>query len=279
MAAEEDQFPLRPGVGNGLRSGDYAEPRLYGPMSAGTGCDQGRPHVRPIDLSFQARGAGPDRPNYENLFADLARSGVRLTSISACPYDFGGCACGRCNPWIVTFAKLMHEIHAMALRYHPRIEMHMIGWWWSAEEHRLFADWVNRQAPGWVESAYLHILYDATKAADVRLPERCRRGAFVHIGYAAPDKPEDIYGLYGSGDRAGANLADHPVVVGPWRDGFMAYSEGVFDDVNKALLAGITWGSSTRPTKCCGAMPNAISPPTPTGGRLGQMADRMGASF
>jgi len=36
--------------------------------------------------------------DYENLFADLARSGVRLTSLNAGPYDFGGCRCKKCEP-------------------------------------------------------------------------------------------------------------------------------------------------------------------------------------
>ena len=78
--------------------------------------------------------------NHENWFRDLAESGVKLHALSAAPYDFGGCACKKCNPWILTFAELCREIHATAEKYHPGIEMRMVGWWWQPEEHRLFAE-------------------------------------------------------------------------------------------------------------------------------------------
>ena len=33
-------------------------------------------------------------------------AGVNLTAISSAPYDYGGCACDQCKPWIITFAQL-----------------------------------------------------------------------------------------------------------------------------------------------------------------------------
>jgi len=180
--------------------------------------------------------------NYRNLFSDLAESGVRLSSLVAAPYDYGGCACSKCQPWILTFAKLCKDIHKIAEEYHPGIEMHFIGWWWSETEHALFADWADREAPGWVKSIALHIPYGETTVSDVRLPKGCERRAFIHIGYGDIAKPRDIYGHLGP-------------VVAPIRipetvrslydlgvTGFMAYSEGVYEDVNKALVAGLSSG-------------------------------------
>ncbi|NMC19619.1 MAG: hypothetical protein GYA33_04295, partial [Thermogutta sp.] len=63
--------------------------------------------------------------DYENLFRDLAAAGVRLSAVAAAPYDFGGCGCERCKPWILTFAELTREIHALAERYHPGVELDM----------------------------------------------------------------------------------------------------------------------------------------------------------
>jgi hypothetical protein len=179
--------------------------------------------------------------DYENLFADLAKSGVQLAAINAAPYDYGGCNCPKCKPWIVTFGKLSRDIHALAKRYYPDVELHMIGWWWTPEEHRQLADWADREAPGLIKAMYLHILYDKTEVADARLPRDCKKYAFVHIGYS---------------DRAGDDQYSHlGPTIAPVRmpktvqdlaaariDGFMAYSEGVFDDANKALLAGIGSG-------------------------------------
>jgi hypothetical protein len=180
--------------------------------------------------------------NYERLFADLARSGVRLAALSACPYDYGGCACRKCQPWVITFAELCREIHQIARRHHPAVEMHFIGWWWGRDEHTLFAVWCDRKMPGWAKSMALHIPYENTGVADVALPNGCEKRAFVHIGYADLAQPKDTYGHLGP-LVAPTRL---PKTVNDLRSqgvkGVMAYSEGVLDDVNKALLGGLLGG-------------------------------------
>jgi hypothetical protein len=180
--------------------------------------------------------------NHENWFKDLAETGVKLRALAACPYDFGGCACDKCNPWILTFARLCREIHAIAERYHPDIEMRFVGWWWSAEEHRLFADWADAEAPGWVKSITQHIPYDQSDVADVPLPRGCERQAFVHISYAEGAAPRDFYGHLGpliAADRIERTLH---ALKQRGCTGWMAYTEGVYDDVNKAMLAGLSAG-------------------------------------
>lgn len=180
--------------------------------------------------------------NYENLFADLAASGVRLSALVAAPYDFGGCACEKCRPWILTFAQLSREIYEIGRKYYPKLRMEMIGWWWQPEEHELFATWCEEHHPGWVEQMYLHIPYGQTDVASVPLPEGCARSAFVHIGYADQATPRDVYGHLGPViaparlEKTVHDLARHGC------RGVMAYSEGVFDDVNKAILAGLASG-------------------------------------
>lgn len=181
--------------------------------------------------------------NWENLFAHLAKSGVQLEALHACPYDYGGCRCDKCKPWILTFSKLTHEIYEIARKYHPKVNMTMVGWWWTAEEHRLFADWVDQNAPGWVDIMYLHMPYNATKIALVPLPKGCKLGAFVHIGYSdTVGAARDIYGHFGpvvAAERIQKSVIDlkaQGVVA------VNAYSEGVLDDVNKAILGGLSTG-------------------------------------
>ena len=180
--------------------------------------------------------------NYQNLFADLAKAGVNLTAINAAPYDYGGCACDQCKPWIITFAQLTLDIHKIARTYHPKVELHFIGWWWTAEEHKLFAEWMDEHAPGVAVSMSLHIPYDQTGVADVPLPKGCRKHAFVHIGYPDRSVPRDIYAKTGpvvAPKRIAAtvtNLSTQSVT------GIMAYSEGIYDDVNKALLGALFTG-------------------------------------
>jgi len=181
--------------------------------------------------------------NYDNLFADLAKAGVRLSGLSACPYDYGGCACESCKPWILTFARLCREIHALAEKHHPGIEMHFVGWWWSDDEHRLFAEWADQDAPGWAKSIALHIPYGETDVSNVPLPKGCERHAFVHIGYADQAAPRDLYGHLGP--VIAAERLAHTVAAlrAHGCTGVMAYSEGVYEDANKALLAGLSSGA------------------------------------
>lgn len=178
----------------------------------------------------------------ENLFSDLNKSGIRLSALWACPYDFGGCACEQCKPWILTFAKLCRDIHMIAERYHPGIEMRFIGWWWSEEEHKLFAEWCDREAPGWAKSIALHIPYDAADVSGVVLPKDCQRQAFVHIGYAEESTAMDIYGHLGGICAADRLSRTVNALKARGCTGVMAYSEGVFEDVNKAVLAGLSSG-------------------------------------
>jgi hypothetical protein len=180
--------------------------------------------------------------DYDSLFADLARSGVRLTYINTCPYDFGGCRCKQCEPWILTYAQLAREIFLAARKHFPQIKMDMVGWWWTAEEHRLLAQWADQHAPGWIEHIYLHLPYGATRVADVPLPKGCARGAFVHISYAEQAAPRDVYGHLGPViaaerlEQTVSELRTQGVAA------VMAYSEGVFEDANKAILAGLASG-------------------------------------
>lgn len=180
--------------------------------------------------------------NYTNLFQDLARAGVRLSAVVACPYDFGGCGCDQCRPWILTFAKLTQEIYAIGRKYNPNLELHMVGWWWEAEEHRLFAEWADREMPGAVRRMYLHIPYGKTSVADVPLPKGCERSAFVHIGYGDLASPRDSY--FHLGPVAAPSRLEETVknLASQGCTGVMAYSEGLFDDVNKAILAGLGCG-------------------------------------
>lgn len=179
--------------------------------------------------------------NFERWFSDLADAGLRFTAFTAFAYDYGGCDCPQCRPWILTFARLMKEIHAVAERHHPRIEPWFCSWWWTPEEHAQFNAWAAREAPGWLRGMTMHIEYGQTVPKEVAVPEGCRKLAFVHIGYG-DQRDREVYG------RLGAVIAPQrlPQTLVHLRErgveGFQAYSEGVLDDCNKTLLAGLGSG-------------------------------------
>jgi|YelNatPaOPRAMG01_1025707.scaffolds.fasta_scaffold59431_1 hypothetical protein len=183
--------------------------------------------------------------NYDELFKDLAKSGINLDAVTYAAYDFGGCACRKCNPWIVTFAELCREIHDVAAKYFPRVEMRFCCWWWDSKDHNLFADWVDKHIPGEVKGMALWIKYDEDKPASVppgRLPEECGEAYFIHVGYSDDRADNDVYGQWGpvvAPNRIPRTLENLKKARG---EGFMAYSEGIFDDVNKAILGGLSSG-------------------------------------
>jgi hypothetical protein len=183
--------------------------------------------------------------NYDQWFKDLAKSNISLNSITAAPYDFGGCGGEECDPWILTFAKLSKEIHENAIKYFPEVEMRFCSWWVDSKEHDLFADWVDKNAFGWAKGMSLWIKYSEDKPSSVppgRLPKGCKEDFFVHIGYSDKQEERDLYGEWGptlAPNRIPKTLDSLKNVNG---EGFMAYSEGIFDDVNKALLAGLSSG-------------------------------------
>jgi hypothetical protein len=182
--------------------------------------------------------------NHKRLFNRLYTAGITLNSISFCPYDYGGCACPNCAPWILTFGHLARDIIQIARGLFPTIRPRLVGWWWTAEDHVLFNAWAGIEEPGLFCSLSRHVPYGATAPGEHGdLPRGCDPHLFIHIGY--PDqrgKPSDCYGPWGpmvAGHRLPQTLdwmaANH-------HDGFVAYSEGISDDVNKAIVAGIGSG-------------------------------------
>lgn len=206
---------------------DDSDPRYFGQLACPS-----KPEGREIILE-----------NHRRLFADLYAADVRLDSLCACPYDFGGCACEACQPWITTFGQLYLEIHELAKTFYPDIQARLAGWWWTADDHARFQAWADRVAPGRFISLAGHIPYgELGPAAGLALPEECAPHAFVHISYGDQAQPRDVYGSWGpvvAAERIPATLARLKEMG---IDGYMAYSEGLVDDINKALLGGLSSG-------------------------------------
>jgi len=179
--------------------------------------------------------------NYDHLFSDLVQDGTTLDAVSFFAYDWGGCGCEKCKPWIKTFIGLARDVYEVGKKYFPELKCNMVGWWWTPEEHEIVADWVDENAPGMIDTFFLHIPYGSTGPADVRLPKGAKRGAFVHIGYGRNDQPDD-YGQFGpvaAGNRIQTTLNN---LRAAGADRIECYSEGVYDDLNKAIVCGLASG-------------------------------------
>lgn len=179
--------------------------------------------------------------NYRRLFDDFVARGLRLESISGGAYDYGGCACEHCQPWIVTFGRLFKQIAGLAQEFFGAIQVDLWGWWWSDDDHRAFSDWANAEAPGFFQTMAYHLPYSATEYAVRPIPAGCAERAFVHIAYGEKSN-RDAYCHYGANIAPARLEKTVRYLASRGASGFLAYSEGDHDDVNKALVAGLGSG-------------------------------------
>ena len=179
--------------------------------------------------------------NHRTLFRDFAERGLRLASISAGAYDFGGCACEQCRPWIVSFGRLAKAIVEVGEEVFGPVQADLWGWWWTDDDHRDFAAWADREAPGRFRGFANHILYGESRYAPRPLPKGMAERAFVHIGYGDV-AGIDVYGHYGPPVAARRLETTYRHLVERGADGFLAYSEGAFDEINKAVMGGLASG-------------------------------------
>ena len=189
--------------------------------------------------------------NARELFELMAAAGVELGNIHGFAYDYGGCSCEKCSPWIVTMAKLFLDELEVAREFFPDCTPRLIGWWVTEEEHEFLADWADEHAPGVFKSCALHIQYGNTRPlGSPRLPEGCEPHAFVHIGYnSVPTTPKDVYGIFGpvvAPERLEATERDLSELG---CTGYVTYDEGACDDVNRDIWASLTSGRAQGAVK------------------------------
>ncbi|MHB0939680.1 MAG: hypothetical protein ACYDCO_27350 [Armatimonadota bacterium] len=172
--------------------------------------------------------------NHENLFADLAASGVQLDRLVYGPYDDGGCACDLCQPYYPTFLGMVTEIHEIARRYFPGIRADLCGWWVSEEEIQQIKAFAAGPAKDWINEFQISVSYEAfgsasVTAADCGLPA----SIFFHIGYSHDKR--DVY--LATGAHAAPQRIQHTFrrVTEHGLRGFNTYNESFGDHYNQFL--------------------------------------------
>ena len=170
--------------------------------------------------------------NRENLYRTAGELGVKFSYIVHNPHDFGGCACDKCEPWILTWIELSEEVHSIAVKYHPNVKMYLTTWMCSREEIQTLFDFVRMEKPEWLAGIV------------------GRRGVMDGSGGKLPPQYalvswQTIFGC-GAWECYGRMGADPmPLFLQrKMRDmnklGFRTvhtYSEGIYDDINTAIVA------------------------------------------
>jgi hypothetical protein len=171
--------------------------------------------------------------NKESLFRDMAQAGISLDNALIFPYDTGGCACDRCRPWVVTFIKLSEEIAGVLHRYHPSAHCYLSDWHCTDNEAEVIIDYLAARRPSWL--------------AGIWKDDRHPMNRFHEVDRGYPIAAFLDVTMIGAWGTMGAN--PFPArLQSVFRDmaqngisGYMAYSEGIFDDFNKALAARLAW--------------------------------------
>jgi hypothetical protein len=177
--------------------------------------------------------------NKENLYRDVANSGLRLDHVLYFAYDTGGCFEEACKPWMLTFLKLTEDYSGVLQQYHPGARAYVTDWAANGDEDETITDYLNqhpqtRIAGVWKEerSAMEHYA-----RLDKRFPlfifvDVTMVGGWGTIG-AQPFPTRMSYSV-GDGYRNGVT-------------GLMMYTEGIYDDFNKALATQVAWDPSKNP--------------------------------
>jgi hypothetical protein len=188
-------------------------------------------------------------------------SGIKPAHVLIFAYDSGGCSCAQCRPWVTNgYPKAAARVARLVKEKHPGAEVALVTWAFTPDE---WAD-LNKAVAArpadweWADSVLATLvvgtggasprffLFDAPKKAGDAATARLTCGdrpllAFARMG------AHDMYpwGAFGAnptpeGCQAAWNLVKHQS-HGGW-----PYSEGIFDDINKAIFTQFGW-SPDRP--------------------------------
>jgi len=200
----------------------------------------------------------------------------RLDAVFTASGDPGGCRCDDCRPWPTTYLAMAAEQAAVLRRHHPQARYYLSNQQMRAEENDLFLGLLVREQPDWltgvlwgpqsrslpemrerIPQCYQVILYpDITHAAVCQHPvEGWEKERALFFERRSPTyRPLATRALWEATKR--------------YADGSKPYSEGVYDDLNKAVWTGSQW---------CVTTPHATMPvagPEPLGEIVHQYARR-----
>lgn len=176
--------------------------------------------------------------NARTLFEKMA--GAQIDILVFWPYDEGGCACEKCRPWGCNgFLKLSRQLAELGRGYFPKLQTVLSTWMFDTppeEEWQGLTDALEKEN-GWVD----YILADAHEdfpryPLDVCVPGKLPLLNFPEIsmwgnspwgGFGANPLPRRLQRLW---DQVKQKVS-----------GGFPYSEGIYEDINKAIVVQYYW--------------------------------------
>lgn len=178
-------------------------------------------------------------------FLERIRETTSLDWLCLWPYDQGGCNCELCTPWPATYLDFGREIAELTAQILPDTEIQVSAWWIgthrSGEDEAFFDRLYKRER--W---------FSTIVVGTVELRRWLSNRRHVPDDYKLLLFPEiSMFDALPWGSR-GANPAprkftEEMAQLGPYIGGAMPYSEGRYEDINKAVWAQLQWDPSRDP--------------------------------
>jgi hypothetical protein len=177
--------------------------------------------------------------NYRELYRDLKKSKIEVQAFDIGFYDRGGCHCELCKPWVKTGITFVGARHAKTIKeYYPKSDFHVNDWHFDimhdgVDEIEWTKNYLKSLKPDWINSIYrsdriawdrwngLGTKYDVATFFDISMI-----GGWG--GFGANPFPHRL-------DTFFKGMQDNGIKGG------MAYTEGIFDDINKVLVLQHHW--------------------------------------
>lgn len=222
-----------------------------------------------------------DRILYERLL--MFRELEHIDHLFIPPYEVGACACEDCQPWPRTYLRLVNETADFLHRHHPEAQVWISNQGLNPAESRWLLKTLARERPDWlrvmeyVPSAH-NLPSDGNHPAEEgesrqrrylalgtltrNLQSTVRRVPADYSLVLGPDVTHTFQPQYGLEQMDPALLWLHTFespfarprgynkvfrAIASAGAGITLHSEGLYDDVNKALWAGWSWSPDLSP--------------------------------
>jgi len=170
--------------------------------------------------------------------------------------DPGGCPCKMCSPWAKTFLPLAKDISQIYRESHPNGKVWLSPQFFDEREsYDFFFEYMKTEKPNWVDA----IIYGPNTHLTIeelrrKLDKRYPIVLYPDITHVSscqyPIKKLDIR-LKVIYSREPPNYRPHDIAAihhetSPYSIGSSTYSEGVHDDLNKAVWSSLDWNPRTN---------------------------------
>lgn len=178
-----------------------------------------------------------------------AFSDIPFDYVSIWPYDQGGCTCAKCAPWGANgFLKTLDALHGLYSEMLPKAKILCSTWYFDRFIHGEWNAFIAALDTGkydYIDSLYGYF-FDGDPVPEYIRQGKCHNGkrmvAFPEISMHGAT-PWGGFGANPLPDRLAKDFRDN----GGLYCGAIPYSEGMFEDINKALELGFFSGRTEDP--------------------------------